>query len=146
MLVTTVAIICATYSWLLTKHGFDTFSKIPPLFLPSIPMMLPGMALIPFFCLPLLLVIVVFVFRSAPRSYTILIFFGLQFAPFAIDISFWGNGMRFIFAMLLASFTVILEVFCRNLPRGQLIAGIASFFVTVAWYIATVCVCASASV
>jgi hypothetical protein len=141
-----VAIICATYSWLLTKNGYDTFSNIPPLFLPSILMMGLGISLIPFFCLPLLVVMVVFVFRSTPRSYTILVFFGLQFAVFAIDISFWGNGMRFIFAMLLAAFAVIVEVSCRNLPKGQLIAGIASFFVTVAWYIATICVCASASV
>jgi len=141
-----VAIICATYSWLLTENGYDVFSKIPPLFVPSISMMGIGISLIPFFCLPLLVVIIVCALRSTPRSYAILVFFGLQFAVFAIDISFWGNGMRFIFAMLLSSFTVIVEVAYRNLPKGQLVAGIASIFVTVAWYIAIVCVCASASV
>ena len=146
VLVAMFAVICATYSWLLSKTGYDTFSNMPPLFVPSIPMMGPGILLIPFFCLPLLLAMIGLVLRASPRPYTILIFFGLQFAVFAIDISFWGNAMRLICAMLLSSLTVIVEAAYRDLPKGQLVAGVASLFVTGAWYIATICVCASASV
>ncbi|MDG1872685.1 MAG: hypothetical protein P8J27_02145, partial [Mariniblastus sp.] len=94
----------------------------------------------------ILLLMIFIVLRSNPRPYTILIFFGLQLAVFQIDISFWGNGTRFIFAMLLSSMAVIIEVVYRQLPRGQKIAAGATFVVTGAWYIATVCACASGAI
>ena len=109
-------------------------------------MMEPGILLIPFVCLPLVLAMIGLVMRASPRPYTILVFFAFQFAVFMIDISLWGNGIRLICVMLLSSLTVILEVAYRDLPKGQLVAGVASLLVTGAWYIATICVCASASV
>lgn len=146
VLIANVAVICATFSWLLTKNGYDAFSNVPPLFVPSIPMMGFGISLIPFFCLPLVLLMMVSVLRSTPRSCTVFIFFGLQFSVFTIDISLWGNGMRFVLVMLLSSFVLIIEVAYRKLPKGQRFVGVASLFVTVAWYIAMICVCSSASV
>lgn len=145
-LIAMFAAICATFSWLMSDSGYDTFSKIPPLFLPDITLMGVGISLMPFFCLPVLLGMIVFVVRSKPRPFTVVHFFGIQFAVFVTDISFWGNGMRFIFMMLVSSIALNAEVVCRNLPRGQRVAGMASLLVTGAWYIATVCVCASASV
>ena len=146
LLTAMVATLCATYSWLLSKNGYDAFSDIPMLFTPSIDVIQLGILLIPFFCLPLIVIMIVITLRSRPCPYSILIFFGLQLSVFMIDISFWGNGMRLIFAMLLSSMVVIAEVVYRKLTRGQLVAAIISFFITAAWYVAIICIIYAASV
>ena len=146
VLTTLVGVLAATYSWLLSSTGQDIFSDIPPLFMPSTDMLMVGILIIPFFCLPIVLAMAVLAVRSKRRPFTILLFFGLQFVVFVVDVSFSGNAMRFIFAMLLSALGVIVEVVCRRLGRSQIYLGLASLFVTFAWYIAIVCICVSASV
>ena len=146
LLTAMIAILCATYSWLLSDNGYDAFSDIPMLFTPNIVVMLLGILLIPFFCLPLIVFMIIITLRSWPCPYSILIFFGIQLSVFMIDISFWGNGLRLIFAMLLSSMAVVAEVVYRKLTRGQVVVAIMSFFITAAWYVATICLIYSASV
>ncbi|MDE0865599.1 MAG: hypothetical protein OSA98_17580 [Rubripirellula sp.] len=103
--------------WLSTKVGFSIFGKLPPLFNVTIPMMGFGIALIPLVCLPILLAMAVIVFWAKSRPYTIILFFGLQPALLVTDVSFWGNAIRLIAAMLLSSILLNFEVLYRRLRR-----------------------------
>ncbi|MDG2223933.1 MAG: hypothetical protein P8L85_21310 [Rubripirellula sp.] len=102
--------------------------------------------LIPFFVFPLLVVMSVVAWRSPPRPYTLMWFFGIQFAAFFVDVSFWGNGIRFLLAVATFALAIMLEVACRKLPRGQMFVAVSALIVSIAWYIAVICVCESASV
>lgn len=130
---------------LLRFDSFDhIFEKFPPLF-KSISMMGPAF-LFCLLCLPLPIVMLVLAVRCRPRPYTVWIFLALQFAAFSLDLTYWGVGMRYVFALLLFSMVLLIEVNARKLPIAHLVAWVLSLFVTFAWYLAIICVCISAAV
>lgn len=145
-MVASIATLCATSAWLMSRVGYEMFSKVPPPFpIPPHEMLMPCLALAPFYCLPMLIVMGVLILFSSPRAYSATVFFGLQFLVFAMDVSYWGNGARLLFAMLLSATAMLIEAYARNLPRRQWIAGGIAISITAAWYLAIVAVIVMAS-
>ncbi len=141
-----VAVLLATMLWLWDSSANRAFERIPPLFIPSIPMMGLGIALLPFVCLPAFVGLAVMLFKNRPVPYTAIVFVGLQFVGVAVDISYWGCGIRLVLAMLLALIAMVGEqCYRQSLKTYRWIFGLA-LAMTACWYIATICVAASASV
>ena len=141
-----IAATLAIYAWLLSNAGYDTFSRIPPLFVPGVQMMLLGLALIPGFLLPAFLVMVILVLRGEKRPHTSLVFLGIQFVILVANISHMGNGMRYQLALILASSALVAEVGYRQLAMSQRIVAGLSVLVTIVWYVVIACACESAAV
>ena len=144
--ISSLAILCWLFTWILNSGPFDRLIEIPLLFVPGVPMMGVGICLIPFFCLPALLIAGAIVIRTSPRPYSAIIFFGLQLTVFVADLSYWDAGSRFIIASGFASTTMLVESAVRKLPKLQLLASGIAILISIAWYFAILCVVVSASV
>ena len=104
------------------------------------------LALLPIVCLPLFLLLVVLICKNAGRPYTAIIFLGLQMAVFAVDISFWSSGLRFVTAMLAAAIAMAAEIYFRKLPRAHYTSSGLAFALTITWYFVVIGIVSAASV
>ena len=143
---TVLAILCATTLWLFDSSANRAFDRIPPLFIPTIPMMGVGFALMPFVCLPAFLALVVMMAKTPPRPYTGILFIGLQFAGLFADVTYWGCGIRLIISMLLSLVAMACEQYYRKSLRSYKWILVTAIIMTVCWYIAVICIAASAAV
>ena len=140
-----VALLVALAIWINDAENIRSYDAIPPLFHPSISFMIWGFALVPFVCLPALLIILAITATNPPRPISLIVFVGLQFAGLTIADDY-RMGLKWIFAMLFACILICAETYLRNLPRlYRYVCGL-SLVMTFAWYIAMICVAASASV
>ena len=145
-LITAVAVLCALVIWLLDSSFNQDFELIPPLFVPSIPMMGIGIVILPFVCLPTTVALLVVVAKTSPRPYSIIVFIGLQVAAFFVDVSYWGNGIRLVLAMLLALIAMFVEMHVRRIVETRLVLTILTAIIVACWYVAVICIAASAGV
>ena len=143
-----IALLCALSVWIFNPPSPNQLSDLPPLFVPSIPMMLVGILLIPIFCLPATLVASVMVFgtRRFPFTYTAFTFFGLQPIVLFADISFWDTGMRFAISVIGASVLMFSESVFRKLDKIHYIASGIAIMISLGWYVGIVCGVISAGV
>jgi len=138
-----IALLFAMSAWI----NSPTDLKIAPLFAPSIPMMGVGMILSLFLWITSVIIIASLVIRKAPRPLSLTLFAGLQIVGMLADVSYWHIGTKLILAMLLACIIMCAEVYFRKLPSAYLSTCVPlSLAIVGAWYVAAICVAASAAV
>lgn len=141
-----LAVLCLLVKWVVAPSEFFSLAGVPPIFYPSIPVVGFGLSLVPLFCMPMWVFSVGMVLTEDRRPFSSLVFFSVQLLVIFADVTVWDVGLRFCIAVLISAVAMIVEVKLRLLAPRHILASWIALAVSIAWYIAIVCIVVSASI